>query len=294
MKNVILTAVMLLFGIAESAAQSSASLPLTVASYNIRNANNGDRDQGNGWEKRCPVMCNLIKFNDFDIFGTQEVLHQQLTDMLATLTDYGYVGVGRDDGKGKGEYSPILYKRSRLKLLDSGTFWMAPDTSRPNVGWDAALPRICSWGKFSDLTTGKKLWFFNLHMDHIGVLARAESAKLVLSKIQEMCSDDAVILTGDFNFDQRDSCFPILADSKILRDSYSIANVCYAPNGTFNAYDINRATDQRIDHIFVSQSIDVDRYGILTDTYRSQEKNGKTTSRIASDHYPVVVKLQLK
>ena len=121
---------------------------LTVATYNIRNANKGDAERGNGWERRCPWVCGLIEFQGFDIFGSQEVLDGQLHDMLAQLPDYAYIGVGRDDGKAKGEYSPIFYKKERFRLLDEGHFWLSEVTDRPNKGWDAALPRICTWGHF--------------------------------------------------------------------------------------------------------------------------------------------------
>ena len=181
---------------------------LTVATYNIRNANKGDAERGNGWERRCPWVCGLIEFQGFDIFGSQEVLDGQLHDMLAQLPGYAYIGVGRDDGKAKGEYSPIFYKKERFRLLDEGHFWLSEVTDRPNKGWDAALPRICTWGHFLDRQTRRRFWFFNLHMDHVGVRAREESAKLVVAKIREMCGPrEFVILTGDFNVDQNNPIY---------------------------------------------------------------------------------------
>ena len=72
---------------------------LNVASYNVRNSNPNDAKAGNGWEQRCPVLTQLITFHDFDIFGAQEVKHNQLEDMLNALPAYSYIGVGRDDGK---------------------------------------------------------------------------------------------------------------------------------------------------------------------------------------------------
>ena len=104
---------------------------LTVATYNIRNANKGDAERGNGWERRCPWVCGLIEFQGFDIFGSQEVLDGQLHDMLAQLPDYAYIGVGRDDGKAKGEYSPIFYKKERFRLLDERPF-LALGSYRPS------------------------------------------------------------------------------------------------------------------------------------------------------------------
>ena len=177
-------------------AQVTKAEKLTVASFNIRYHNSSDSIEGNGWKQRCPVICNLIRFNDFEIFGAQEVLYDQLLDMQTGLPEYDYIGVGRDDGKTKGEYAPIFYQKDKFKALESGHFWLSEITDRPNKGWDAALPRICTWAKFRDLKTGFEFFFFNLHMDHIGVEARKNSAKLILKKISEMCSGQPVILTG--------------------------------------------------------------------------------------------------
>lgn len=277
---------------------------LTVASYNIRLKNSGDSIKGNGWYQRCPVICKLIEFNDFDIFGAQEVTHPQLVDMLKALPGYAYVGVGRDDGKTGGEYSPVFYKRDKFKLLKSGTFWLSTITDVPNKGWDAALPRICTWGNFEDIQSGVKFWFFNLHMDHVGVQARSESAKLVLAKIKEMVSEtEFVILTGDFNVDQTNESYKLLATSSVLKDSYENAAIRYALNGTFNNFDINIKTDSRIDHIFTSHSVNILRYGILTDMYwadsldtseKSEPQRKVSQCRIPSDHYPVKVELSFK
>jgi len=280
---------------------------LTVATYNIRYENAGDVSNGNGWEQRCPVICKMIQFHDFDVFGAQEVLHSQLTDILGTLLEYRYIGVGRDDGKEKGEYAPIFYKTDKFKLLRSGHFWMSEVTDRPNKGWDAVLPRICTWGNFQDKKSGFRFWFFNLHMDHIGVEARRQSAKLVLSKIKEMCDKDEVILTGDFNVDQQSESYALINNSTKLQDSYKLAKVLYAANGTFNNFDPNLKTDSRIDHIFVTPNLHVMRYGVLTDTYRMKVDNAKEIksenfpsevslqqylARVPSDHFPVEVVLE--
>lgn len=272
---------------------------LTVASYNVRYDSKDDAAEGNGWKQRCPVQCQLIKFNDFDIFGAQEVLHHQLNDLLGELTAYGYVGVGRDDGKTQGEYAPVFYKKDKYEVLKSGHFWLSEKTDYPNKGWDAVLPRICTWVEFREKGTKFRFWFFNLHMDHVGVLARQESARLVLRKIKEMCGDEPVILTGDFNVDQTDESYGVLHHSGVFNDSYEVALLRYALNGTFNDFDTNAKTDSRIDHVFVSPSWTVNKYGILTDTYRSGEKGSESdnshktyVARIPSDHFPVKVELQ--
>jgi len=141
---------------------------LFVGTYNVRNASpgNGDVEDGNGWERRKTVIADMINFESPDIFGTQEALHGQVMDMLKLLPDYGYVGVGRDDGKEEGEYSAIFYNKNRFKLLRSGNFWLTDkDINSPSLGWDAACVRICSWGEFKDKTSRLRFFFFNLHMD---------------------------------------------------------------------------------------------------------------------------------
>lgn len=278
---------------------------LTVGSYNIRYDNKGDREKGNGWEQRCPLIAQQILFNNFDIFGAQEVLHNQLQDLRTKLPQYAYIGVGRDDGETKGEYAPVFYRKDRFNLLKSGHFWLSENTGTPNKGWDAALPRICTWGQFKDLKKKKKIWFFNLHFDHVGVEARKQSAKLVLAKIKEMCGKDAVILTGDFNVDQTNESYQLLANSNVLFDTYEKAEIRYALNGTFNSFKGDRATNSRIDHIFVSNKLKVDRYGILTDTYRIPKNEEKqhigdfpkevysveADVKMLSDHFPLKVTL---
>lgn len=283
----------------------SSSGEITVASYNVRYDNRGDAEKGNAWKNRCPVITGIIRFNDFEIVGAQEVLHHMVEDMLAGLPGYDFVGVGRDDGETKGEYAPIFYKTDRFELLKSGHFWLSEETDFPNKGWDAVLPRICTWGEFRDKQSKLRFYFFNLHMDHVGVKAREESSKLVLRKIEEMCGDAPVILTGDFNVDQQHDNYRVLAESGVLNDSYEVTRMRFALNGTFNAFDPNLKTESRIDHIFVTRDFNVERYGILTDTYREQVNDSiiqkgdfpkevhflDHVARLPSDHFPVMVKL---
>jgi endonuclease/exonuclease/phosphatase family metal-dependent hydrolase len=260
---------------------------LNVATYNIRCENRSDDANGNGWKVRCPEVTKLIRTYDFDVFGAQEVVNNQLKDLLKSLPEYTYVGVARDDGKEKGEFSPIFYKKDQFKLLNSGTFWLSPNDSVPTIGWDAALPRICTWARFQQ-KDGTCFWFFNLHMDHMGKIARLESAKLVLQKIKKQCGADNVILTGDFNMDQTSDGYAILAQSGLLNDAFKRSSNKIASKSTFNDYDLNIKGDSRIDHIFVTSRFEVSRYDILTDTYQSDK------TRLPSDHYPVRVLLQLK
>ncbi len=287
------------------------SAQMLVGTYNIRYKNQGDSVKGERWSKRCQVMCDQINFMSPDIFGAQEVLHTQLVDMLKGLDGYDYIGVGRDDGKTAGEYAAVFYKKDRLRLLDHGDFWLSETPDRPGLGWDAACVRICTWGKFTGMTAtnDEAFYFFNLHMDHVGVVARREAAKLIVSKVRDIAQGAPVIITGDFNVDQKDEIYSIFVQSGLLKDSYQYARQRFAENGTFNAYDINIYTDSRIDHVFVSPEVQVESYGILTNSYwvpndssselrkaadAPQEISFSTyTRRQPSDHYPVFVRLKL-
>jgi endonuclease/exonuclease/phosphatase family metal-dependent hydrolase len=262
---------------------SAYSQVLNVATYNIRNENKDDVINGNGWKQRCPVIAKLIRFHDFDIFGAQEVLYGQLNDLLAELKDYSYTGVGRDDGIKAGEFSPVFYKKDKFQVLQSGHFWMSEIEDKPNTGWDAALPRICTWCRFRFKENNRTFWFFNLHMDHIGVKARFESSKLVIRKIQMMCGDEPVILTGDFNVDQNSEGYKYIIGSGILKDTFDNSDLCYAMNGTFNNFNTRIKTKSRIDHVFINNGFHAERYGVLTDTYFD------SIPKLPSDHYPVEV-----
>lgn len=275
-KKYLLLGLLLMFMLIDAQAQT-----MRVATYNIRYDNTNDTI--NAWSKRLPVMVNLIRFHDFGIFGTQEGLYHQLQGLSDGLPDYTYIGVGRDDGKQKGEFAAIFYNKDKYKLLKNGNFWLSPTPDKPSKGWDAALPRVCSWGQFTDKATGFNFYFFNTHFDHKGEVARRESAKLILSKIKEIAGTSPVILTGDFNFSQENENYGLLNGSGFLKDAYHLAAIRYAPRGSFNDFDTSRKSDDRIDHIFLTSDFKVIRYGILTDTY--------SDGKYPSDHFPVFLEV---
>ena len=293
-----------------AACSNNEPISMNIATYNIRYENRGDSIAGNGWGQRCPVIAGMVQFHDFDIFGTQEGLHKQLEDLKRSLPGYDYFGIGRDDGLQGGEFSAVFYKTGKFKILRNGDFWMSTVTDAPNKGWDAALPRICTWGEFEEIKSGLRFLLLNLHMDHIGVEARRESAKLVLEKVREMSGNNPVILMGDFNVDQNNESYTLLNTSGLLQDAYDKSPVRYANNGTFNSFRTDRKTDSRIDHIFLTSHFTVSRYGILTDLYwipapeneqeAGSENAGRQTSfrrfspRMPSDHFPVMVQVHVK
>jgi endonuclease/exonuclease/phosphatase family metal-dependent hydrolase len=172
--------------------------PIKVMTFNIRL--DTPQDSVNQWPNRNHKVYAFIKKYDPDIIGLQEVIHHQLTDLLNNLPAYTHIGVGRDDGKTKGEYSAILYKKDRLKALNQNTFWLSETPQVPgSKSWDAAITRVASWGTFTDLKSKKKFLMINTHFDHIGKEARKNSAILLKQKATEIAKDFPLIITGDFN-----------------------------------------------------------------------------------------------
>ena len=307
MKNIMITVMMLLSVI--TSAFSARTAEFNVASYNLRQQNMEDSIRGDVWSRRCPAIADIVRFHEFNIFGTQEGFKNQLEDLKALLPGFEYIGVAREDGKNVGEHSAIFYDTHLFELLDHGDFWLSETPDKPGLGWDAACVRICSWGKFRHIASGKVFQFFNLHLDHVGTKARVESVLLVQRKMREIGLDLPTFLTGDFNVDQTHDMYAVLSSSDFLADSFKTAGFVYAPNGTFNSWKTDGYTDSRIDHIFVTDDITVDKYGVLTDTYRTpldleaeydakdfpeELKLNAYRSRVPSDHFPVKIKVRIE
>lgn len=267
---------------------------LTVGSYNIRNKNKNDSICGNVWQVRSRAIAQQILWERPDIFGTQECLNGQLKDLSALLEDYTWIGIGRDDGKEAGEYSAIFYRPDRVELLEEGNFWLNETPDRPALGWDAACVRICTWGHFRDRRTEQEFYFLNLHMDHVGIKARCESAKLVMQRITAMTDGGKklAVLTGDFNVPQTDELYSLFTKSGVLKDCYTAARHRFAENGTYNGFDYHFYTTERIDHIFVTPTTTVEAFAVLTDGYWAKDMNHKMARHTLSDHYPILARIK--
>ena len=218
MKKILLSFLSLFLSVSFLSAKQP-DVPLNVMTFNIRM---DTKDDGaNQWSNRKDLAAGLVKFHNVDIFGAQEVLNHQLNDLLTCLPEYAYVGVGREDGKTKGEYAAIFYKKDRFVLEDSGNFWLAEDINAVGKkGWDAACERVATWGIFKDKESGKKFFFLNTHLDHMGKVARHEGASLVLEEAHKLAKGLPVIVTGDFNATPDDDPIKVLTDKMILAISY--------------------------------------------------------------------------
>lgn len=269
-------------------AKSHAAEPLTdpsvkVMTFNIRYDN--PEDSMNNWTFRKDRAAKAILFYAPDIVGTQEVLHNQLEDLKQRLPNYEAIGVGREDGKEKGEYSALWYNKNRFEALKTGWFWLSetPEVAG-SKGWDGACERIATWAKLKDKATGKQYFALNTHLDHVGIKARREGVKLILSKVKELGGNLPVIVTGDFNAEPESDVIKQVTDKTNpdhLTDARAVAELVYGPNWTFHDFgQIPYGKRSRIDYIFVKNGLKVMKYGILAET----ENNA-----FLSDHAPVFV-----
>ncbi|PTN10068.1 endonuclease/exonuclease/phosphatase family protein [Mangrovibacterium marinum] len=263
---------------------AAQAIDLKVMSWNIR-YNNPD-DGENAWPLRKKQVSELVLTYAPDVLGVQEALLGQVNDLASQLPGYDWVGVGRDDGKNAGEYAPIFYDSRRFQLKEQGWFWLSETPDVPSRGWDAALPRICTYIKLEEYDSHRNFWVFNTHFDHVGDQARKEAAKLIFDKIRTLNRKDKlpVMLTGDFNLEPDSD--PIKWLARKMNDSRDEAAEPLGPEGTFNAFDFNSALDKRIDYIFVNRKVDgVGKYSVLSDSY---------DQKYPSDHLPVFVELWFK
>ena len=259
------------------------SQDLKVMTYNIRLSLESDKE--NSWNNRKDDALALMSYYHPDYFGVQEAIPQQMIDIKTNLKDYDFVGVGRDNGKNQGEYSAIFYDKNKLEVTKSGTFWLSETPEKPSKGWDAAYNRVCTYAFFKIKKTGKQFLAMNLHFDHVGDVARVNSAKLILEKIKKLNPKNVPLtLTGDFNL--TDDSEPIKIISKSLDNVfYHSKKTHYGPKGTFTGFDINTIPQDRIDYIFVKG------FEVLSNrTINDRREN----LLYPSDHFPVLAEISFK
>ena len=257
---------------------------IRVMTFNIRL--DTPADSMNSWKYRRENAARMIRFYDVDLLGTQEVLHNQLQDLLNLLPEYGYIGAGRKDGKTEGEYSALFFRKCRFDLLKTGNFWLSQTPEVPgSMGWDAACERMVTWGIFKDRANGKKFAAFNTHFDHMGKVARLNSALLLKDRISQIAGNMPVILTGDFNDTEGSEPIQKLLEGGKLKDTRRSAALVYGPEWTFHGFgQVPLPERERIDFIFVSPSAEVNACASLAEV---------CDTLYLSDHNPVLAKVVL-
>ena len=278
-KNILLVFAMLVPLLVNCKVDNSPNCQIRWCTFNIRLLHEGDEKAGVGWSVRKDRVANYIKEKHIDIVGMQEVLHPQLQDLLERLPEYDYVGVGRTDGKTKGEYSPVFFLKEKYEVLEKGNFWLSETPDVPgSKGWDAALERIASYAKLRDKATGKVFMAVNTHFDHVGTVAREEAGKLIMERMEALVPEgDVVFLTGDFNANWDN---PILGPIREKLGNCRETAPETDGRNTFNAWgekDVPDGTDI-IDHIFY-RGVTAVRYEVLTGDYGVP---------FVSDHWPVL------
>ena len=257
------------------------SQPHSIISYNIRYDNNWDIE--NSWKIRRNKISKILVQYSPSIIGIQEGLLNQVQYIDSSLIDYDYVGVGRDDGKMKGEFCAIYFDTTRYVLLKNSTFWLSETPDTISVGWDAALERICTYGLFKDRISKKEFWVFNTHFDHMGIIAREKSSGLILKRIKKINRQSLpVILMGDFNSIPNSP--PVKEIKTELSDALQISlEKLQGPRGTFNGFNEDLPIEKRIDYIFTND------LKVLSYTHINDRLNN---NRHISDHLPVMIKIQ--
>jgi endonuclease/exonuclease/phosphatase family metal-dependent hydrolase len=259
--------------------------PFRVMTFNIRTASAADGP--NAWNLRRDLVIETIRGQKPDVIALQEVLLSQATELRAALPEYGFVGVGRDDGAEQGEFVPIFYRRERFSLLDSGHFWLSQTPEQVgSVGWDAALPRIATWVRlqFKDAPLAE-VRIADVHFDHQGARARAESAKLI-RRFSEALGGRALVVLGDFNCPPGSEPYRILTEEGRNAAALTDIQAGSAPaaaRGTFHGFT-GQSQQGRIDWILVNR-----RFRATDAVVEQRSFDG----RYPSDHFPVVATLRM-
>lgn len=271
----------LLAAVAFTACGSATSL--SVMTFNMRYDN--PEDGQNNWRFRRERIAGVIKAQEIDVLGTQELLSNQFNDLSGLLTGYQGVGVGRLDGAESGEYCAVFFRKDRFTLLDSGTFWLSetPEVVG-SLGWDGACERIATWVVLRD-RDGRELFFIDTHLDHVGQVARDEGVSLLMKRIETLSGGRPVILTGDFNSEPGSSVVAHVQKDGVLRDATAIAQQRSGTDWSFSDFgQIPEAERPLLDYIFVSGDIEALRYEVLPDTF---------DGGYVSDHAPVMAVVKI-
>lgn len=256
---------------------------LDVMSYNIRCGSCEPVDSPNNWKKRKYLVAHLIKMHNPDIIGLQEAEIFQLEDLAEMLDDYSWIGVGREDGKEKGETTGILFRHARFTLQGQQTLWLSPTPHQASLGWDARFRRTLTIAKLTDAISKQTLFVFNTHFDNEGELAREESAKFLLAEIAKLDASAPVLVTGDFNFKANTKPYAIITHTLADAEKLS-ATPAQGGNKTYNAFGEDKEPDNKIDFVFVKKNARVTSHKVDTTIYNTL---------FPSDHFPLIVRVDL-
>ncbi len=259
---------------------------LSFVSYNIRYEANEDTGW-RAWPHRLHRLIGTIRRMNPDVMGVQEALHSQVADMRLSLPDYDFYGYGRDDGKTRGEYSGIFYRRAGFQAdpADAGMFWLSATPEVPgSKTWGNQIPRIATWIHLRDRQNQRGFTVFNTHWDHRHQGSRVEAAALIARRIDtRKALNEPLVLLGDFNATEGNPAVDLLAGrnpswSGALLDPYQTLHAEVRSRRTLHFWENNRDGWVKVDHILVSRPAHILKAEIIY-------PEGK--EKPASDHYPV-------
>ena len=277
-------------------ARGAAPTELSAMTFNIRygTANDGP----NAWAHRREMVLGVLRDRDADVVGLQEALRFQLDEIEAAVPQYAEIGVGRDDGLTKGEYSAILYRADRFGVAEAGTFWLS-DTPEEvgSTSWGNSITRICTWARLVETETGRGFYVFNTHFDHRSQPSRERAAELIAARIATRAFDEPAILMGDFNAGEDNPAIEYLRGARAsasgrddapaspeLVDTFRAIHPDAAEVGTFSGFNLGATDGPKIDHLMVTPRVEVLDAGI-------DRTSGD--GRYPSDHFPVWARVAL-
>jgi endonuclease/exonuclease/phosphatase family metal-dependent hydrolase len=264
---------------------------LSIMTFNIRYGSASDGP--NHWDLRKDLVFSVLEDQQPDVVGLQEALKFQIDQIAGAVPGYAVIGVGRDDGKTKGEYSAMLYKSDRFDMVESDTFWLSETPSVvASMSWNTACTRICTWALFKDKTSQRRFYVYNLHLDHVSQEARVKGVKLVLERIAQRKTLAPVFVTGDFNAGETNPAItqikvptftvktaPNASQKRVhLVDTFRTIHPDVATVGTFNGFK-GTLSGEKIDYVWVTDCLDI----VAADILRMN-----TSGRYPSDHFPVI------
>ncbi len=274
---------------AQKPAADQARQPLTVVSFNIRygTANDGE----NHWTRRRELLFDVVRDQKADLIGVQEALASQIDEIVAAVPGLGVVGVGRDDGRAAGEFAAILFRTSRLRVAESGTFWFSDTPAVPGSrSWGNNITRISTWARFID-RDGRGFWHFNLHLDHQSQPSRVRSTELLARRIADRAvPSDPVVVTGDFNVGEDNPAIHHLVGApggpaRTLVDTFRVLHKDETEVGTFTGFKPDNTKGAKIDYVLVEPGTDV-----LDASIVRTSRDG----RYPSDHFPVAATIRFR
>ncbi|OJD18637.1 hypothetical protein AJ78_01333 [Emergomyces pasteurianus Ep9510] len=290
-------------------------LPLRILTHNIRYATSAPFKGEKPWEDRKQRLINELHYhsrhNPESFICLQEVLHVQLDDILLGLNpnsnkgataEWAFIGVGRDDGKQAGEYSPIFYRPAVWELEESKTVWLSETPTVPSKGWDASSVRIVTIGVFRHIVSRKRVLGMNTHLDDQGSKSRYHAAKLILNQIGQYLAENVstrrningVFLAGDFNSEENQEAYTVLtgAYSQLVDAQKQVDSVHrYGSDNTYTGFGYEDEGPKRIDYVLfgpqrgVNLSWIVEGYAVLPNKFDDGVLN--------SDHRAVVADAEL-